>query len=79
MSIDITKLTEEEWDRLEVAWLDEQIYLATGGDLWYNGWTPSEGGQNSLRNELNKIKILLSREGAEVCHGLSYRSACHHS
>lgn len=59
MSIDITKLTEEEWDRLEVAWLDEQIYLATGGDLWYNGWTPSEGGQNSLRNELNKMEEVL--------------------
>lgn len=59
MSIDITKLTEEEWDRLEVAWLDEQIYLATGGDLWYNGWTPSEGGQKSLRNELNKMEEVL--------------------
>lgn len=55
MSIDITNLTEEEWDRLEAAWMDEQIYLANGGDVWYNGWTPSEGRQNSFRNELNKM------------------------
>lgn len=40
MSIDITNLTEEEWDRLEAAWLNEQIYLATGGDLCYNRSTP---------------------------------------
>lgn len=40
MSIDITNLTEEEWDRLEAAWMDEHIYLATGGDVWYNEWTP---------------------------------------